>query len=109
MNHATSFGSRKATDWVSARLRYSPNARHLRAQFLPDAVQQFGEGRIIGAFLRSRAKPVHIPHGREVIFDNADKLVWHDAPKSPCPDERFSLMAEPMSSLPQCSPSLCRA
>lgn len=58
-------------------------AKYLRFQFLPEGVQQFGESGIKGALLGARAKPMHIPHGREVFFDNADELVWHGASKSP--------------------------
>jgi hypothetical protein len=50
-------------------------AKNLRFQFLPEGVQQFGESGVKGAFFGARAKPMHIPHGREVFFDNADKLV----------------------------------
>jgi hypothetical protein len=58
-------------------------AKNLRFQFLPDGVQEFGEGGIVGALLGARAKPMHIPHRCKVFFDNADQLVWHDASKSP--------------------------
>jgi hypothetical protein len=51
--------------WPSGR-------RNLRFQFWPEDVQHFGESAIM-----------HIPRGREVFFANTDKIVWHDASKSP--------------------------
>lgn len=68
---------------ASAGVRQVGKVKNLRFQLLPDPVQQFGESGIKGGFFGARAKSMHIPHGREVFFDNAGELVWHYAPKSP--------------------------